>query len=146
MSLLRLTFAGQIKRAEHKTVGDKQLAEVSICKKQKGRGDAQETYCWIRVGIWSPPEWMIAKLVKGAFIAGTGEFSSRSYEGKDGKATSLEVRCQSFDVEIEGGAADPAAAPAPRAAPRAAAPAAGSAGGAWSDDDAPPFAPAFGNW
>ena len=138
MTILRLTFAGQIKKAEHKTINGKALAEVSICKKQKGRNGADDTFCWVKASIWEPAEFQIAKLVKGAFIAGSGEFSSRSYDGKDGKATSLECRCSSFDVEVSGDAApQPAAQPARSGSVSNAA----SIGGGYDDAEQPPFAP-----
>lgn len=114
MSLYRLTFAGKAMKVEHKMAGDKPIIEVSLCRKQKGRGNDPETFCWIRVTIWQPPEFM-SRLAKGMFIGGTGELSTRSYEKDGQKHTSLEVRCGSFDVEIGGDSTDAEAAPAPSA-------------------------------
>ncbi len=104
MTIMRMVFAGQIKRADHKEVGGKKLVECSICRKQKGRNGAEDTFAWLRISVWEPPEFMMPRLVKDAFIAGSGEFSLRSYDDKDGKhKTSAEVRCSSFDVEVAGG-------------------------------------------
>ena len=130
MTIARLTFAGQIKRAEWRTVGDKQLCEVSICKKRRTKQGEEEAFDWYRINIWSPAEFQTPKLVKGNFIAGSGEFATSSYvSNKDQqKHTTLEVKCQSFDVEIDGNAA---AEPAKPAAKKAAAPV--------EDDQSAPF-------
>jgi single-stranded DNA-binding protein len=104
VTLLRISFAGEIKKAEHKTAGDKPLVEASICRKHKGRNGAEDTYTWLRVTIWQPADFQAPKLVKGAFIAGTGDVELRSYVDKDGKpGKSLECRCTSFDVEVTEG-------------------------------------------
>lgn len=132
MPIARLTFAGEIKKSEHKIVGGKPLVEASICRKQKGRDGAEDTFMWLRIAIWSPAEFQTAKLVKGAFIAGSGELSTRAFTDKDGKnQVSLEVRCTSFDVEVIGGEQRDDAPPAPRR-PAPASPKAG-------DDSEPPF-------
>ncbi len=100
MSLMRLTFAGKIKKAESRRAGDKDIIEMSICRKNYGKKEDDPTFTWINVTVWEPPEWMRAKAIKGAFVAGCGEFTLRSYE-KDGvKRQSAECRCTSFDVEI----------------------------------------------
>ena len=132
MTVLRLTFAGEIKKAEHKTAGGKALVEISLCRKNYAKQGDPETFTWIKVKLWEPADFLAQKLVKGAFIAGSGELTSRSYE-KDGvKGQSLEVRCSGFDVEMprDGVAGD---VPAPQSAPRRPAPSAGD------DDQSPPF-------
>jgi single-stranded DNA-binding protein len=105
MTIFRLTFAGEIKKADTKSVGGKSLVELSICKKNRTKDGDPESYTWLRIGLWEPAQFQIPKLVKGSFIAGSGELTLRSYEGKDGKATSLECRCSSFDVEVSDGSA-----------------------------------------
>lgn len=147
MSLFRLIFAGQIKKAEHKDAGGKPIVEVSICRKNRTKEGQPDAFTWVRVTIWSPAAFQAPKLVKGAFIAGSGEMIARSYE-KDGvKGTSIEVSCQSFDIEVsdgnDGQASQPEADGVKRtvvAQTKKAAPAAG--GG--SDLDVP-FAPR-GEW
>ena len=119
MTIARITFAGQIKKSEPKNVGGKPLIEVSICKKQKGRNGAEDTFLWLRISCWEPAEFQVSKLVKGAFIAGSGDLSTRAWTDKDGKnQVSLELRCGSFDFEVETLAdrteAAPDIAPAPR--------------------------------
>jgi single-stranded DNA-binding protein len=137
-----MQFAGEIKKAEHKMAGDKPLCEVSLCRKHKGSNGAEATFTWLRVCLWQPAEFQTGKLVKGAFIAGSGDVELRSYTAKDGtKGHSLECRCTSFDVEVTEGrpqeqtgpiashAAKPVDSQAKRAAPT---------GGGY-DDSEPPF-------
>ena len=101
MTILRLSFAGQIKKADHKTAAGKPLVEVSICKKNRTKQDEKDAFTWVRIALWEPAEFQVGKLVKGAFIAGTGELTLRGYKDNDGaKAVSMEVSCRSFDVEV----------------------------------------------
>ena len=105
MTVLRISFAGEIKKADVKSVGGKSLVELSICKKNRTKDGEPEAYTWLRIALWSPAAFQVPKLVKGSFIAGTGELTLRSYEGKDGRASSLECSCSSFDVEVSDGSA-----------------------------------------
>lgn len=135
MTILKAQFAGEIKKADHKEVGGKKLVEVSICKKNRGKQGDPDTFSWLKICIWAPADFQIPKLVKGAFIAGSGDMQLRSYEGKDGKATSLECSTTSFDVEVSDGSARseaPAATEPQRAAPRLPT-------GGGTQDDGPPF-------
>lgn len=126
MTQLKLFFSGKITKAEHKTAGDKKICEVSICKKVPARGKDEERFDWVKVTLWSPPEWALPRLAKGSYISGSGDMTMRPYE-KDGvKKYSLEVRCNSFDFEVEELAARTAddTAATPSNAPRQPAPAA----------------------
>lgn len=105
MTIFRLNFAGEIKKADMKNVGGKALAELSVCKKNRTKEGEPDSYTWLRICLWEPAEFQRPKLVKGSFIAGSGELTLRSYEGKDGKQTSMECRCSSFDVEVSDGSA-----------------------------------------
>lgn len=118
MTILKLQFAGKIHKAEHKQAGDKSICEVSICKKVPAKGQDAERFDWVRITIWTPPDWAIARLAKGNYISGSGEMTMRPYE-KDGvKKYSLEVRCGSYDFEVEElaerGESAPQADPPPR--------------------------------
>jgi hypothetical protein len=114
---MRLSFAGEIKKADHKMAGDKPIVEISLCKKFKER-DAEDSFTWIRITLWQPAEFQVAKLVKGSFIAGSGEFKLRSYM-KDGvKGHSVEVRCSSYDIEVSDGQPAVLVAAAPRPTPK----------------------------
>ncbi len=149
MTIMRIAFAGEIKKAEHKTVGDKALVEVSLCRKHKGRNGGEDTYTWLRVCLWQPADFQTPKLVKGAFIAGSGDVELRSFMNKDNvKQQSLECRCTSFDVEVTEGRTQESSAIAHHAAKpvdsqaRRAAPSVPVGGG--QGDDEPPFSPFLG--
>lgn len=131
MTLLRLAFAGQIKKAEHKTAAGKTLVEVSVCRKNKTKDGEPEAWTWVRASIWEPAEFQIGKLAVGNFIAGSGEMVLRSYTDKSGaKGVSCEVSCRSFDIEVATTAEEKAEQwpqrPARPAAPVQNAPAAGA--------------------
>ena len=138
MTILRLTFAGQIKKAEWKNAAGKSICELSVCKKNKAKEGEEPTFTWVRVTLWEPADFQTPKLATGNFLAGSGEMTMRSYIDKTGaKGVSCEVSCRSFDVEVAAAgeqappvATDPAAAQPKR--PAAPAPAA-------SPDDEPPF-------
>lgn len=128
-------FAGAIKKVEFRDAGKDKIAELSICKKEKGRGEgAEDTFTWVRVTVWNPKDFQAAKMVKDAFASGCGDFKLRSYEHNGEKKVSAEVRCSSYDIEISDGGAPSVSTPAPtpRPAPRPA-PSAAPA------DDEPPF-------
>lgn len=97
-----MTFAAPITKVEFREVGGKQMVEVNICKKNRAKEGQEPTFSWLRVSIWQPPAWMADKLVKGAMVAGVGEFTLRSYEKDGQKRQSAEVNCQSFDIEVSG--------------------------------------------
>lgn len=113
MTLLRLFFSGQIKKAVRRDAGGKPLVEVSLCKKHKGRNGADDTFTWAKISLWEPAEFQVPRLIKGALISGSGDVQLRSYVAKDGtKGASLEIRCSSYDVEVEAGPQDAPASPA----------------------------------
>jgi single-stranded DNA-binding protein len=131
MSLMRLIFAGQIKRAEAKQAGAKPVLELSICRQHKAKTGEEPTYTWARITVWEPQPWQIERATVGSMVAGCGDVQLRGYVKKDGTADrSLEVRCSSFDLEVQGDG-QAAEASAPRAQAR---PAAATVG-----DDEPPF-------
>ena len=136
MTMLKLSFAGFITKAEHKQAGSKSLIELSICKKNRVKEGDPEAFTWIRVAVWECPEFLVPKLVKGAFVAGSGDMTLRSYVNKDGaKAVSCEVRCSGYDIE-SGVPKDGAPAQVAQSAP---VPAAKLPGAASPTDDEPPF-------
>jgi len=136
MTILRLTFAGQIRRSEAKNIAGKQVVEFSICKKNRGKQGDPDTFTWLRVTLWEPAAFQLPHLGKGSFVAGSGEMQLRSYRKQDGSTGhNLEISCRSFDVEP---------ASAGHAAPQqpAAQPATDSASGpqpADLGDEEPPF-------
>lgn len=137
MTAFRLTFAGEIKTVETKNFNGTQFAELSLCKKNYAKQGAEPSFTWVRVSIREPADFLVAKLVKGAFIAGSGEMSARTYQDKDGKdKSSIDIRCTGFDVEMPRGetVAEPESPPqTPQRGPSRPRPAPAA------DDDEPPF-------
>lgn len=135
MTMLRALFAGEVKKADHKEVGGKKLVELSICKKNRGAAGAEESFTWIRISVWEPAAWQIPLLARGCFVAGSGDMQLRGFEGKNGKAYSLECRCTSFDLEISAGTgSEPVSHEAPPRTPRAP-----TSTSSPESDDEPPF-------
>jgi single-stranded DNA-binding protein len=103
MSMLRLIFAGQVKRAEAKQAGAKPVLELSICRQHKAKTGEEPTYTWARITVWEPQPWQIERAVVGSMVAGCGDVQLRGYVKKDGTHDrSLDVRCTSFDLEVQG--------------------------------------------
>lgn len=98
MPNLRLQFSGEARKVEHKTIGGKSAVQIQLCKKNYAKQGDEPTFTWVTVMVWEPKEFQ--KFYEGGFVAGSGEFSIRSYVDKDGnKKQSAEVRCTSFDIE-----------------------------------------------
>lgn len=118
MTIMRIHFAGKIMKAEHKQAGNKAVCEVSLCRKHKGRNGAEDSFTWLRATIWEPAAFQAPKLVKGNFIAGSGDLQMRSFEHNGVKKSSLECRSTSFDIEVgsEGGDEDTVVLPPTAAA------------------------------
>lgn len=137
MTTLHLHFSGKIMKAESRMAGDKPILDISLCKKNYAKQGEEPTFTWIRATIWSPPDWVASKAIKGAFISGHGEFTMRSYM-KDGvKQQSAEVRCGTYDCEIAGD--DREGSPAQAAAPTRTAPRVPVASPSADSDDLLPF-------
>ncbi len=132
MPNLRLQFSGEIRKCEHKTLGGKPMVELQICKKNYTKQGDESTFTWVRVAVWEPKEFQC--FYEGGFVAGSGEFSMRSFVDKDGnKKQSAEVRCTSFDIETPR-APEAAVTQPPAPSPRPTRPASGGGG-----DSEPPF-------
>jgi single-stranded DNA-binding protein len=141
MTVAKLTIIGQIKAIKYRTAGETPVCEVSVCKKRYAKQGEEPSYDWYRVNIWGKlPDFMAKKIAKDNFIGAVGDFSTRDWVDKDGnKKNEKEVKCQSFDVEVDGpnlaeGEQQEKAVPAP--GPRR--PAAPSGGGG-DEDSSPPF-------
>lgn len=101
MTMFKLLFSGEIKKAETKSINGKPMVELSICKKNKTKEGEEDSFTWVRASVWDCPNWLAPRLVKGAFVAGCGDFSMRSYKDKDGnKATSADIRCSGYDITM----------------------------------------------
>jgi single-stranded DNA-binding protein len=141
MPTLRLQFSGECRNPQIKTIGNDQAVEFQVMRKNYAKQGEEATFTWVRVTVFKPQPWQIEQCQEGKFVAGSGEFTLRSYLDKDGqKRQSADVRCQSFDIDgprtnapagpIEHHAAKPYDSQANRAADK---PAPVSAG------DEPPF-------
>ena len=143
MPNLRMQFSGEARKVEHKTIGGKAAVQIQICKKNYTKQGDEPAFTWVTIMVWEPKEFQ--QFSEGGFVAGSGEFTMRSYTDKDGnKRQSAEVRCTSFDVEtprpgeaspaIKHHAAKPYDSQANRSEPRV------PTGGVGGRDDGPPFA------
>ena len=134
MTAIRITVTGIIKNAGHRQVGDKTITEFSLCRKNRTKEGDPDSFTWVKGLVWEAPEWMCAKLVKGAEVtAMNGEATLRSYNKAGVEKVSLEAKFSSFDIQIHGAKEEaPAATPVPRR------PAADVGGG--TGDEGPPFA------
>lgn len=126
MTIAKLTIAGKIHGVKHRMAGETPVCEVSVCKKRYAKQGEEPSYDWFRINIWGKlPDFLAAKLAKDNHIAACGDFGTRDWTDKEGnKKVQMEVKCQSFDVEVEGVAqetAPPAEPPKPKrpAAPTA---------------------------
>jgi hypothetical protein len=119
MTVLRLTFAGQIKRAEHRVAAGRNLVELALCKRERGRNGGDDTFTWVGITLWEPADFQAERLVTGAFIAGSGEFKLRSVDREGRPCARAEITCRSYDIEV---VADGDLTPAPAPAARAGAP------------------------
>ena len=103
MPNLRLQFSGEARKVEHKTIGGKNAVEIQLCKKNYTPQGQEPSFTWIRVTVFEP-KTEFQKFYEGGFVAGSGEFTLRSFTDKDGnKRQSAEVRCSSFDIETPRG-------------------------------------------
>ena len=121
MPTMRLSFSGECRKPQIKDIGGKQAVEFQLMRKNYVPQGQEASFTWIRCTVFSPQPWQIEQCQEGKFVAGSGEFTLRSYTDKDGaKRQSAEVRVQSFDLDgpHTGHTAAPAAgAPAPSPKP-----------------------------
>ena len=98
--MLRLQFSGEIRKPLVKTIGQDQAIEFQVMKKNYAKQGEEATFTWVRVTLFKPAQFQFDQLQEGNFIAGSGEFTLRSFVNSSGvKLTSAEVRCTSFDVD-----------------------------------------------
>lgn len=100
MSNFRLTFSGEIKNSREFSMGTKNAVEVQLMKKNYTPQGAEPSWTWIKVLVVEPKDFQKDWLAEGKYIAGSGEFSLKSFTNKDGvKLNGAEVRCSSFDID-----------------------------------------------
>ena len=103
MSICRIVIDGIVNRIEAKNIGGTALVKLGV-KVRTGFGDnAQKTY--FNVDIWgrkgssdlTPGQSAaIAQLKDGSPVVVAGKFQPREYEGKNGKAISMDIRCSDW--------------------------------------------------
>lgn len=98
--MLRLQFGEFVRKCEHKTIGNDPAIAIQCCRKNYTKDGAEPTFTWINITIFKAPPWMAKKARVGAFIAGSGEFTLRTYDKDGQKKQSADVRCNSFDVDF----------------------------------------------
>lgn len=101
MSGFRLQFSGEAKKVQMRTIAGKAAIEFSLCSKNYSPPGAEEKWTWVRVTLWEPNSWLVDGIKDGVFVAGSGEFTTRSYAASTGeKKQEAEVRCSKFDVNF----------------------------------------------
>ncbi len=100
--MIRGIVSGEVKRADHRSAGTKDLTELAICRVNgKPKDGEQPTFTWVKINVWDAPDWMANQLVKGAWITAIGDLTLRKYQAKDGtEKHTLEMRCSSFDIDV----------------------------------------------
>jgi hypothetical protein len=114
MSNFRLSFSGEIKKSREFNMGTKPAFEIQLMKKNYVAKDAEPSWTWIKVLVVDPKDFQKDWLAEGKYIAGSGEFSLKSFTNKDGvKLNGVEVRCSSFDIDAPYSGASQQSEPAP---------------------------------
>lgn len=132
MSIFRLHFSGEVRKAQLKTIGNDQAVEFQLMRKNYAGKNSEASFTWIRVTLFKPQPWQIQQCQDGKFVSGSGEFTLRSFEADGQKRQSAEVRCSSFDLDGPRVDASTEAAPPPAAKPGPRIP-------AKAHDDEPPW-------
>lgn len=99
MPTMRLSFSGDVRKPQTKTIGGKQCVEFQLMRKNYAAQGSEATFTWIRVTVFDAKPWQFEQCQEGRFVAGSGEFTLRSYEKDGQKRQSAEVRCNSFDLD-----------------------------------------------
>jgi len=120
MSIFRLHFSGEVRKAQVKTIGQDQAVEFQLMRKNYVSKNSEASFTWIRVTLFKPQPWQIEQCKDGKFVSGSGEFTLRSFEADGQKRQSAEVRCSSFDLDGPrvDQAAETASVPAAKPGPR----------------------------
>lgn len=112
--MIKIMFAGTIRKVNVKNIGTDQILEFSLCKKNHTKPGAEATFTWLAISVYKPPQWLLDKAHNDAFCSGVGDFTLRSYEKDGTKRQSAEVRCDSFSIDIADSSAPvPVPVPAP---------------------------------
>ena len=115
MTVFRINFSGEVRKPTVKEYDGKKILSMQMMKKNYNKDkSAEATYTWLNVTVFDAKPFQLAQFVEKAFVAGSGEFTLRSYVDKDGsKRQSADVRCNSMDVDSAYVEREQSDAPAP---------------------------------
>ena len=118
MTQMRISFSGEVRKPVVREYDGKSILSFQVMKRNYNKDkSAEASYTWLNVTVFDAKPFQIAQFAEKAFVAGSGEFTLRTYADKDGsKRQSADVRCNSMDVDsayVEREQAEPA--PATRA-------------------------------
>ena len=113
MTQMRMSFSGEVRKPVVREYDGKNILSFQVMKKNYNKDkSAEASYTWLNVTVFDAKPFQIAQFAEKAFVAGSGEFTMRSYADKDGgKRQSADVRCNSMDVDstyVERGEAESA--------------------------------------
>jgi single-stranded DNA-binding protein len=92
MNICAITISGIVNRVEAKNIGGTPLCKLGV-KVRVGFGEKARNV-FFNVDIWGKPgEAAIGQLRDGSPVVISGKLEPREYEGKNGTATSLDIRC-----------------------------------------------------
>lgn len=87
--------------AEIKDVGSSQLATVNLASSSKEKGEKVTT--WVTCSFWGKQaETAAAYILKGTQVTVSGTAKLRTFDGKNGPKTVLEVNVRDFDLGSKG--------------------------------------------
>lgn len=101
MTQMRISFSGEVRKPVVREYDGKKILSFQVMKKNYNKDkSAEASYTWLNVTVFDAKPFQIAQFAEKSFVAGSGEFTLRSYVDKDGsKRQSADVRCNSMDVD-----------------------------------------------
>ena len=101
MTQMRMSFSGEVRKPVVREYDGKNILSFQVMKRNYNKDkSAEASYTWLNVTVFDAKPFQTAQFAEKAFVAGSGEFTLRSYADKDGsKRQSADVRCNSMDVD-----------------------------------------------
>jgi single-stranded DNA-binding protein len=98
---MRMIFSGEVRKPVVREYDGKNILSFQLMKKNYNKDkSAEAAYTWLNVTVFDAKPFQVRQFAEKAFVAGSGEFTLRSYADKDGsKRQSADVRCNSMDVD-----------------------------------------------
>jgi single-stranded DNA-binding protein len=96
-----MIFSGEVRKPVVREYDGKNILSFQLMKKNYNKDKSAEvSYTWLNVTVFDAKPFQVAQFAEKAFVAGSGEFTLRSYADNDGsKRQSADVRCNSMDVD-----------------------------------------------